>query len=762
MSDAPQPKPPAVSRRSILAASAVAAALPLMAGIAWWGAVAIEARTAAAVRSALLADGITWASVQADGLAVHLAGTAPNEAARFRAMNLAGGVIDAGRIRDGLEVEALREIAAPEFSVEILRNLDGVSLIGLLPSQGQDDAVKSLAAEVTGIARSLPVADMLESADYAAPDGWQAAVDFGVAALKLLPRSKISISADRVAITAISDSAEQKHTLEAQLAQLTPAGLRTTIDISAPRPVLTPFTLRFVKDAASARFDACSADTDRARDRILEAGTQAGARGRLRCTVGLGVPTPRWGDAAAAGIAAVAAMGAGTVTFSDADVSLLAGEGVDQVTFDRAVGELRAGLPDVFSLTATMPDKARSAAAGPAEFTADLSEDGRVELRGRVTDDLMRAAVTGVAQAEFGASAVYNATRTDDTVPEGWPVRVMAGIDALGELAEGALVVRPDRVSVKGITGSQQAGDRISQILSARLGPGAQFDVEVVYDELRDPLAAIPEPNECVERVNAILALRQIPFAPGSSEIGQEAAATLDALAEVLETCPLLALEIGGHTDSQGSEGGNQKLSQARAEAVLVGLSGRRIDVTLWTAKGYGETRPVADNATEEGREANRRIEFTATDLPAPDLPAPDLPAPDLSAAKTPEAEAEAGAPQASAPDTPTAAVAAEPAAPSAAADTSAVEPAAALSADVVAPADAVPAETGDTTTLSTADAPADLPPIDATPVEETITLAEAPGLGAARGVTLDPGQTVVFEPSAETSRRPKRRPEDG
>jgi OOP family OmpA-OmpF porin len=514
--------------------------------------------------------------------------------------------------------------------------------------------------------------------------------------------------------------------------------------------VLTPFTLRFVKDAQGARFDACSADSDRARDRILDAGTQAGARGRLRCTVGLGVPTPRWADATAAGIAAVAAMGAGSVTFSDADVTLLAGEGVDQAVFDRVVGELRAGLPDVFSLTATLPEKARPTAAGPAEFTATLSDEARVELRGRVTDDLMRAAVTGVAQAEFGADAVYNATRTDDTVPEGWPVRVMAGIDALGELAEGTLVVRPDRVTVRGITGSQQAGDRISQILSARLGPGARFEVEVVYDEQRDPLAAIPEPNECVERVNAILALRKIPFAPGSSEIGQDAAATLDALAEVLDTCAPLALEVAGHTDSQGSEGGNQRLSQARAEAVMVGLSGRRIDVSLWTARGYGETRPIADNATEEGREANRRIEFTAMDLPAPDVAAPAGP------------EAGAGAPQASAAGEPEAKAAAEPAA-----EEPAAGPAPEPLAEAAAPADAGPAEDAGpaddagTTTLSTAGAPDVLPPINAAPVAETITLAQGPELGATRGITLEPGQAVVFEPTEETSLRPLRRPEN-
>ncbi len=72
-------------------------------------------------------------------------------------------------------------------------------------------------------------------------------------------------------------------------------------------------------------------------------------------------------------------------------------------------------------------------------------------------------------------------------------------------------------------------------------------------------------------------------------------------------------MEIAGHTDAQGGEGSNLALSQARAEAVLLGLQGRRVLVGSLTAMGYGEARPIADNDTEEGREANRRIEFTLT-----------------------------------------------------------------------------------------------------------------------------------------------------
>ncbi|MCU0803302.1 MAG: OmpA family protein, partial [Rhodobacteraceae bacterium] len=58
-------------------------------------------------------------------------------------------------------------------------------------------------------------------------------------------------------------------------------------------------------------------------------------------------------------------------------------------------------------------------------------------------------------------------------------------------------------------------------------------------------------------------------------------------------------------------------LSQARAEAVLIALQGRGVDVSAMTAQGYGEATPIAENDTDTGREANRRIEFTLLGLPA-------------------------------------------------------------------------------------------------------------------------------------------------
>jgi OOP family OmpA-OmpF porin len=605
--------------RSVIAALAFAAATLLAVAVAWGAALVIEARSASAVKSRLLEEGITWAEVEPDGLQVRLRGTAPNEAARFRAVNLAGSVIDPSGVRDSLDVAPAQKIEAPRFSLEMLRNDDGIQLIGLLPD---DEAEAALGTMAESLSPDIPVADMLETAAYPAPDGWAEALEFGMGAMKLLPRSKISVAADRVEITAIATSEAEKRNLAAELNRTRPEGLAVTIDISAPRPVLTPFTLRFVVDAEGARFDACSADTDQSRDRILAAAAAAGVEGKATCTVGLGVPTPKWADAAAAGIKAVADLGAGTITFSDADVSLLASEDTPQATFDRVVGDLEAALPDVFSLDATLPKKADAAPAGPAEFTATKVTEGKVELRGRLTDQMQRDAVDSFAKAQFGIGNVLTATRLDPDLPDGWPVRVLAGLEALAQLDNGTLLVRADTVEVAGVTGSQTAKGRISQVLSDKLGQGKTFKVSVRYDEALDPLASIPTPEECAASVDDLLSKRKITFTPGSAEIDGAAAGLMTALADVLTECPPLEMEIAGHTDAQGSEDGNRALSQARAEAVLVALQGRRVDVSGMTAVGYGEAAPIADNDTEAGREANRRIEFSLKGAP-PLVPTP-------------------------------------------------------------------------------------------------------------------------------------------
>jgi OOP family OmpA-OmpF porin len=638
--------------QTTLALLAFLLAAMVMVTVAWAAALVIESRTENVVSARLAEQKIDWIKVRTDGLQVHLSGTAPNEAARFRAVNMVGAIVDSSRIRDGLDVTPASAITAPDFSVQMLRTEDGIQLIGLMPENPGEGSLTeaALAEAAAALTAGGELTNMLETADYPAPATWGKALDFGLAALKRLPQSKVSVGATLVEVTAISDSEAQKRRLEAELRALAPADVRLVMEISAPRPVITPFTLRFVVDAEGARFDSCSADTDRARRQILAAATAAGVTGTPTCRIGLGTPTPRWAEAVVLAIRAVAELGSGSVTFSDADVTLLAGSTVAQATFDKVVGELETGLPDAFSLTSTL-EKAEAATEGPAEFTATLTETGRVDLRGRLTDELQRQAVDAFARAAFEGAEVRTATRVDATLPDGWPIRVLAGLEALAEVEYGSLLVRADTVEVTGVTGSQETRGRITQILSGKLGQGQTFRVNVRYDEALDPIASLPTPEECAADVNAVIARTKITFTPASAELATDARPVLDELAAILTACPPMQLEIAGHTDAQGSEGGNKALSQARAEAVLLALQGRRVDISGMTAVGYGESNPIADNGTEEGREANRRIEFVLKGVPGTEVAAaPGEGA--VAAPADPAAPAEAGVAATAAPAT--------------------------------------------------------------------------------------------------------------
>ena len=105
--------------------------------------------------------------------------------------------------------------------------------------------------------------------------------------------------------------------------------------------------------------------------------------------------------------------------------------------------------------------------------------------------------------------------------------------------------------------------------------------------------------------------LKNIFFHTASAELYETSLAELDRLAEALQRHPRLRLEVGGHTDAVGSEEDNLVLSEKRAKAVYDYLIERGVNADRLTYRGYGESRPVADNDTPEGRAQNRRTTLT-------------------------------------------------------------------------------------------------------------------------------------------------------
>jgi OOP family OmpA-OmpF porin len=131
-----------------------------------------------------------------------------------------------------------------------------------------------------------------------------------------------------------------------------------------------------------------------------------------------------------------------------------------------------------------------------------------------------------------------------------------------------------------------------------------------------DPCKA-PAPGERVSLKGCgtgdVIVLRGVNFEFDKANLTANAKTILDNVGEELAAYPEIKVEVGGHTDAKGSDEYNQSLSERRAASVVKYLASKGVASDRMTSAGYGETKPVADNESDEGRELNRRVELRIT-----------------------------------------------------------------------------------------------------------------------------------------------------
>jgi OOP family OmpA-OmpF porin len=120
------------------------------------------------------------------------------------------------------------------------------------------------------------------------------------------------------------------------------------------------------------------------------------------------------------------------------------------------------------------------------------------------------------------------------------------------------------------------------------------------------PPPAPKGPDVCKEMVR----IHDIKFENDKAEIQPNASTVLDQTAGALEKCPDVKVRLTAHTDSNGSDAYNQRLSDRRATAVREYLEAHGVGAGRIEARGFGESNPIADNSTAEGRAENRRVEI--------------------------------------------------------------------------------------------------------------------------------------------------------
>ncbi|MEM9170629.1 MAG: OmpA family protein, partial [Pseudomonadota bacterium] len=317
------------------------------------------------------------------------------------------------------------------------------------------------------------------------------------------------------------------------------------------------------------------------------------------------VGTPPDAEAEAGALAAVRARSAKALVGAAAPATRVRLEGDDDADGDAQDG----GTPEP--------------AAGdlPAPSWTFDKTDGRASLDGVVGDEKTLAAIRGVARAyetAGGVSAVDDALTLDAVAADAGHLDLaLRSADIIGR-CEAARVAYADGAFNVDCTAPDGAGEAIETLARAPLPVGEFGDVfvsEALEEEPVEGYATAEERAACNEAFEALLTEARIEFKIASAQLDEASAPLLDRVAEAAEACPG-RLRIEGHTDATGAGDVNERLSGFRAQAVKTALVDRGLDEALLEARGYGERRPIADNATAEGRARNRRIEIRAV---APD-----------------------------------------------------------------------------------------------------------------------------------------------
>ncbi len=192
---------------------------------------------------------------------------------------------------------------------------------------------------------------------------------------------------------------------------------------------------------------------------------------------------------------------------------------------------------------------------------------------------------------------------------------IIAGCKSMNKTQKGAAIGTAGGAAAGAVIGRAAGNTALGAIIGAAVGGVTGAVIGRKMDKQAEEIEK-NVPGAKVERVGEGIVVdfsEKILFAYDKSDLTSSAEANLDKLVTILKEYPDTNIEVQGHTDSNGSDDYNMKLSERRASEVSAYLRGRGVAGSRLTTKGYGEIAPVADNGSDEGRAQNRRVTFLIT-----------------------------------------------------------------------------------------------------------------------------------------------------
>ena len=240
-----------------------------------------------------------------------------------------------------------------------------------------------------------------------------------------------------------------------------------------------------------------------------------------------------------------------------------------------------------------------------AYFTRFCKQESRIILTGSVPDEAARSEFPDRARDLFRHRTIEEDLAINDGSPEGFRRFMDQTLTEVGQLDEGCVTLNGKDVVISGTVRNAAAEARIHDRIAvvSDLGFNVSFDLRL--PSLSEQATACQEAyNNLLEPGEAVL------FDFDSATIHTAGRHLLDEILKIATLCPDIGAIVAGHADAIGDKEYNIDLSERRAEAVVAYAVSNGIAADRLKAVGFGFSQPVADNATDEGRAKNRRIEF--------------------------------------------------------------------------------------------------------------------------------------------------------
>ena len=492
--------------------------------------------------------------------------------------------------------------AARPFVWSIKKSASGLAVSGFAPS---DEEREKLGSRVRSLFGTMSITDRMDIA-AGAPDGWSKAALVAVEQLAQLRLGEASISDREMTVSGEASSEQIASSVKKTLKLQVPQNFRIVDQIRFSKPdVVVPaggYVMGIVNEGPALNLVGM-VPSEAARAALIDA-IKARFPGRQlndKSQVAPGAPDG-WQQCVVAGLASLPRLKKGKSILTDRSLEV-SGETDDYAASQSVPGDVKAAAGQ------TCDTRTNIAFTGQLKtdltWKATREANGMVTIEGEAPDDASRLRLVDIAQQIYSGYSVTDNMKIVGASAEPWSSAAHLGLEEMARLKNGEVTISGKELVIKGAAESEQVANDIRSVLSTDLPPGFKSRDEITVMSVEEKAA-----DSCQSLMRQA-AKGSINFERAKADLMPESTQTLKDLVQIANECPSFNIQIDGHTDAEGTDERNSRLADRRARAVADFLAQNGVDPRRLTTNGYGATRPIGDNSTDEGRAKNRRIEFT-------------------------------------------------------------------------------------------------------------------------------------------------------